>query len=398
MDKNPLFVIWRKQRAMEPIRVLHIVSTMDFGGVETLLMSIYRNLDREKIQFDFLCHNRTESKFKEEILSLGGKMYMVNGPRHVGPLKYINELQLFFDKHTEYLIIHTHMNRDSAVALWVAKKAGIPIRIAHSHVAGRKGSIVYHIYETIAKQICRNCITTAFACSIPAGVDLFGKKIKFEVVPNGICAKRFEYDDSKRNSCRDRLGIGNKTLLIGHVGRFTEEKNHKFLIECFQIVNKQVPDSKLVLIGDGELKGDIETLVCKRKIDDKVIFAGTQRDVSPYYCAMDVFVFPSLYEGLGIVAIEAQASGLPVIASGGVPVDAKVIDSMEFISLEESCDVWAMKIIETKNNNSNDRKEYSKCVANSSYNIINTTEYLQKFYTDSYKRLSSNGSVFEGGY
>lgn len=376
---------------MEPIRILHIVSTMDFGGVETLLMSIYRCIDREKIQFDFLCHNRIESEFKEEILSLGGKMYMIKGPRHIGPLKYYNQLRSFFNQHSEYSIIHAHMNRDSAIALLAAENAGIPVRVAHSHVAGRKGSIAYHAYEIVAKQLCRKYLTKAFACSKTAGRDLFGDRINFDIVHNGICVNKFEFDDSKRNRYRDKIGIEEGTLLIGHVGRFSSEKNHRFLIECFKTVNKQLPNSKLLLVGDGELKTEIESLVKRDKIDDKVIFVGSQRDVCPYYCAMDIFVFPSLYEGLGIVAVEAQACGLPVIASEGVPIDSKVIDSMKFISLDKSCDIWATKIINTEKCSNGERKMCSKRVAHSLYNIIKTKDYLQTFYINSFNKLKTNG-------
>ena len=364
----------------DPIRILHVVSTMDYGGVETLLMSIYRNIDRSKIQFDFLCHNRIEAKFTDEILSLGGRMYMVHGPRHGGVANYLKELRAFFSEHPEYKIVHTHMNRDNVFALSQAKRVGIPVRICHSHVAGAKGGLAYRTYQAVAKAICRKMLTHAFACSDDAGKDLFGEHIPFRIVANGINVDRFAFDKTKRDNCRAELQVEDETLLLGHVGRFDDAKNHIFLIPVFEELHRRVPNAKLLLLGDGERMDSIRTLVQEKGLENAVLFAGQHKDVSPYYCAMDVFAFPSLFEGLGIVAIEAQCAGLPVVASDGVPKEASIGDRMTFHSLAESYEKWADAILSAAKNNVENRESYAAVVAESPYNIQRTIDFLQDFY------------------
>lgn len=370
---------------MKRIRILHVVSTMDYGGVEALLMSIYRNIDRSKIQFDFLCHNRIEAKFTEEIISLGGHMYMVHGPRHGGVINYIKELHAFFLEHPEYRIVHAHMNRDNAFSLLEAKLAGVPVRIAHSHVAGVKSRLGYRVYEFIAKAFCRKELTHAFACSEDAGKDLFGKHIPFQVITNGIDVERFAFNYTKRRECRAELGVDENTCLIGHVGRFDTPKNHVFLIKAFEEVHKKRHNSMLLLIGDGENMEMIRNMLREKELDDAVIFAGQHQDVSPYYCAMDVFAFPSLFEGLGIVTVEAQASGLPVVASDTVPREAKITDRMTFMSLKELPEHWASIILSSADCSMQDRSKYAAVVSESRYNIRNTIDFLQYFYLNNWR-------------
>lgn len=365
---------------MSPIRILHIVTTMDYGGVETLLMSIYRKIDREKVQFDFLCHNRIKSKFSEEIYSLGGKMFMVHGPRHGGVINYTKELRNFFLRHPEYRIIHAHMSYDSALSLYEARKAYIPIRIVHSHTAGVKTNLLHNVYVAFSKSICRKELTHAFACSEDAGKDLYGKRIFFRIITNGINVDDFSYDESKRNRCRKELDIKEDTILVGHVGRFDSSKNHEFLIHVFKALHQEQRNSKLLLVGDGEKKSEIQDLVNSKGLKDFVIFAGQHRNLTPYYCAMDAFVFPSIFEGLGIVTVEAQATGLPVVASFKVPKEAKITDKMVFLSLNQSYETWANTILETVGKSKYERAHYSKIVSDSPYNIRNTTKFLSDFY------------------
>lgn len=365
---------------MKPIRILHIVSTMDYGGVETLLMSIYRILDRNKIQFDFLCHNRIEAAFTEEILSMGGRMFMVHGPRHGGIFNYLKELKTFFRSHPEYSVIHAHMNRDNAFSLIQAKRAGIPIRISHSHVAGKKASWLYHIYDTAAKLICRKTMTHGFACSKDAGLDQFGKHIPFVIITNGIDVNRFIFNESERIFCRTELGVPDACCLIGHVGRFDASKNHIFLIQVFEELYRKYPDIRLLLIGDGDNIGRIREMVQVKGLENGVFFAGQHRELEQYYSAMDVFVFPSLFEGFGIAAVEAQSCGLPVVASDTVPKEANITGRMRFLSLDAPIATWAEQILQEAVASTCDRSQYSKIVLNSNYNIQKTADFLTDFY------------------
>ena len=365
---------------MNPLRVLHVVTTMDFGGVETLLMTIYRNIDREKLQFDFLCHNRTESAFSEEIYSLGGKMYKVDGPSHGGFRKYIHSLNSFFKEHPEYQIIHCHNSSDNGIPLWRARKAGVKHRISHSHIAEVKRKFPYWIYSAMVKRLGNRNLTARFACSKEAGIDLFSKEKEFQILHNAINVSRFSYDPEKRTQLRMGLGLGEDTLLFGHVGRFMEQKNHLFLLSAFAEIVQIRPSAKLMLIGGGKLEKEIRAKADELNIRDHIIFAGQHSDLGGYYSAMDLFLFPSLYEGLGIVAVEAQCSGLPVIASDMVPAEAKVTDRMQFISLKESPVEWAKKCILAAEACRDGREACYDIVAKSHYNISTVADFLQNYY------------------
>lgn len=361
-------------------RILHVVSTMDYGGAETLLMSIYKKIDRTQIQFDFLCLNRTEALFSEEILKLGGRLFKVDGPTHVGLRCYCSQLFRFFKEHQEYDIIHAHLNWDSCFTLWMAKKAGKKHRISHSHVANHKCSIVYYLYMLWAKRINNYCLTERFACSENAGKYLFGSKASFHIMPNSIDTERFRYSESLRLATRQRLQISDEEYVIGHVGRFSPPKNHFFILKVFAKLRQRKPRSRLLFLGSGPLEEAVRQQAVELGINDHIIFAGLHSDTEAYYSAMDLFLFPSLYEGLGIVAIEAQCSGLPVIASTMVPQFAKVTELMDFISLDVPLDTWCDKIIEQLNMPRNTRASYETQVAESPYNLDKTVAFLQDYY------------------
>lgn len=365
---------------MNPLRILHVVTTMDYGGVETLLMSIYRNIDKEKIQFDFLCHNRIEAKFTNEISALGGKMYMVHGPGHGGLVNYWRELKRFFEEHSEYKIIHCHINSDSGACLWYAKQAGISVRIAHSHVAFPKKKLARRIYSKVSSLVVNKSLTVGMACSQDAGISLFGRKASFIVIPNAITVNNFRFNAKERDRIRKEFKVEKDETLIAHVGRFSKEKNHQFIIKVFSAFCKQHSQARLLLIGAGELEREVRELVSAENIDDKVIFAGQFEGMGPYYSAMDLFLFPSIYEGLGIVAVEAQCSGLPVIASDHVPIEAKVTDQVEFLSLEDSISVWCEHMEKALLEDNREREKYYNVVKESKYNIQKTTSFLQQFY------------------
>lgn len=365
---------------MEPRRILHIVTTMDYGGVETLLMTIYRQIDREKLQFDFLCHNRTESAFSDEIKQLGGRMFMVNGPRHGGFRQYINALQDFFETHPEYQIIHCHNSADNGIPLWQAKKAGVLHRISHSHIAELHSRFPYSLYESFVRRLSNRCLTERFACSKDAGMYLFGKNKAFRIMPNAISVDRFAFDKEKRASCRRELGIADDEILIGHVGRFAEQKNHRFLLRVFADLHERHPECKLLLLGAGKLESDIHALTEELGIRDFVIFGGLHSDLCCYYAAMDLFLFPSNYEGLGIVAVEAQCSGLPVVASNMVPKEAKITDRVQFLPLDAPIREWSDKVYAEALACQDCREEYLEVVKKSNYNISILAQFLQDYY------------------
>ncbi len=368
------------------IRVLHIVSTMDYGGVETLLMSIYRNIDRKKVQFDFLCHNKLECKFKDEIEELGGHVYMVPGPKHVGFIKYRKILLNFFHEHNEFKIIHVHLNNRNGEIIWHAATAGIPIRISHSHISGVKYGLVLQIYRLFGKFLNNKYSTHRLACSKEAGKYLFGNR-DFTILPNAINTKRFIFSKDKRIILRKKLNVIDTEILFGHVGRFVHQKNHDFILKIFKECLDSGIKGRLLLIGGGELESSIRQIAKQLDINNKIIFGGEHSELGEYYSAMDVFLFPSLYEGLGIVAVEAQCSGLPVIASTEVPTEAKITDNMYFLSLNQPLFEWINVIKSIINNRINNREQYQTIVNNSIYCIDKIINILQELYVSSYNNV-----------
>ena len=361
-------------------RVLHVVGTMDYGGVETLLMTIYRKIDRQNIQFDFLCHNRSTGKYTDEIAELGGRVFSVEGPSHLGLVRYHKQLVSYFRTHPEYHIIHAHKSGLNGLILYPAKITGIRNRISHSHIAGAsfgfpKNAIVS--YSMLLNQISA---TDRFACSIEAGKYLF-HNASFEVIPNAIDVEKFVFDSEKRGAIRQELHADDDTVVIGHVGRFTEQKNHDQIICIFSEDHSINPHSILVLLGDGETREEIEDKVQKMHLSPFVRFEGLHANVNEYYSAMDCFLFPSLYEGLGIVAVEAQCSGLPVLASDRVPSEVQVTEDIHFLSLSDSPAQWAAKMHEIIRSHSlTARTKAEDLFRSSRYNIDTVANRLEMYY------------------
>ena len=380
---------------MKPIRILHIVGIMNMGGLESLIMNIYRKIDRSKVQFDFLVTREETGIFDNEIRTLGGNIYNVPNMYKVGYKKYTDTLYKFFKEHSEYKIVHCHRDALCSIYLKQAKKANIPIRIAHSHnirlaeTKNIKGLII-----TIIKRCCmpfttKNA-TDYFACSKDAGKWLFGKKIdeKLKIIKNGIDIKKYIYDREKFNIVRNELNISEETLLIGHVGRFDIQKNHNFLIKMVNELNKEIEDFKLCLVGEGRLKLEIEEKIKEIGLQDKVLFLGIRNDVNELMKAFDIFAFPSLFEGLGIVLIEAQAAGLKCIVSDQVPKEADMeVDLLEYLTIQDTS-IWIERIKSIYRNIQKVRKNrfsnYEKIKSNG-YDIYNTTKYLQNFYIEKYR-------------
>lgn len=244
----------------EPIRILHVVTTMNLGGLENYLMNLYRNIDRTKIQFDFLMHRIEESAFDREIEALGGKIYRLNPIRPMLYFQYQAELKFFLKKHPEYIIVHSHINANSALVLSAAKKVGIPVRIAHAHIAATAKK--NWIFREILKMRVHGLATHHLACSKEAGKWLYGTN-DFKVFNNGIDAQKYKFNNEMRLAIRAALNVESNEILIGHVGRFNTQKNHEFLINVFVKYNNEQPSSKLILIGEGELKENIKNQIDK---------------------------------------------------------------------------------------------------------------------------------------
>lgn len=363
----------------QQIRILHVIGRMNRAGAETMIMNLYRKIDRNKIQFDFVVHTEEKCDFDDEILSLGGKIYRV--PRFKGSniLLYKRAWNNFFKEHKEYKIIHGHIGSSAAIYLKIAKKYGL-YTIAHSHNTemgeGIKG-LMYKVFSYPTRYIA----DYFFACSDLAGLYRYGKKVvdgkNYSILKNTINSEEFIYNESIRIEKRKELGIKNE-LVIGNVARFNVQKNHKYLIEIFRLINEKDSNTILLLVGDGEEKQFILEKINEYNLNNKVIFTGVRDDVNDIMQAMDVFVFPSLYEGLGVVLIEAQASGLPCIISKNIPNEACISDLVEKVDITTSdLQRWCNIILNKKKYKRRDMKDV---LYQSGYDVNLEIDRLQKFY------------------
>ncbi len=357
------------------IRVLQCVNDMHRAGLETMLMNYYRNIDREKIQFDFLTHRPERSDYDDEIESLGGKMYYAPRLYPQNYPAYFKWMKKFFAEHPEYKIVHSHIDAMSYLPLLAAKKAGVPVRIAHSHNTSIDKDFKYPLKQYFRRQI-KKVANFYCACGQEAGEFLFPGKDAM-VIPNAIEVERFLFSQEIRKEKRKELGVIDE-FVVGHVGRLSYQKNHKFLIEIFKQIYQKKPKSILLLIGVGEKENEIKEQVHDLKIDEAVKFLGNRNDVDELYQAMDVFVMPSFFEGVPVTGIEAQFAGLQCVFSDKVPKEVDLLERCEFYPLTMDSEKWAERIIECIE--SQDRTKFSQIAENSQYNIQNAYDILQKLY------------------
>lgn len=362
----------------KPIRILHVIGIMNRGGAETMIMNLYRNVDREKVQFDFVQNENTGASYDGEITALGGKIY--HCPRYCGKnhFLYIKWWKDFFEQHhSEYPVVHGHIGSTAAIYLSVAKKYGA-YTIAHSHSAGT-GTGLYRFFAYPTRYVADHF----FACSRDAGVSRYGKKVgmdvsRCQVLSNAIDTRKFVFSEEIRCKVRKKLHIEEGTLVVGHVGRFVDAKNHVFLLEIFRQLHQRNKDSVLLLIGDGELRPQIEAVVKQKSLENAVILTGVQPNVCDYYQAMDVFAFPSVYEGLPVSLVEAQAAGVPCCVSGNVPQEAAITDLVEFVRLEDGASRWADRVLLRARE---PRRNMYAEIEKAGFDVSVTSKWLEEFYT-----------------
>lgn len=364
--------IVRKEYFM--IRVLQIVTYMGRGGLETMLMNYYRHIDRSKVQFDFLVHRDFEADYDKEILELGGRIYHVS--RLVPWSKsYRNELKNFFKTHSEYKIVHVHQDCLSSVALECARDCGISVRIAHSHNSNQDKNIKYLFKRYYMRKIPETA-TELFACGKAAGDWMFGGKT-YQLLPNAIATEKYIYEEEKSKKIKIELGL-EKNIIIGHIGRFNPQKNHEFLVDIFEKCLEKNRKVTLMLVGDGEGRKEIENKVKKQGLQDNVLFMGVRKDIPELLQAMDVFVFPSLYEGLPVTMIEEQAAGVPAVISDQVSEECIITEGLVKVEgLENTPEQWAEEILKQAKISKSDRSEEIK---KAKYDVETTAKWLEEYY------------------
>lgn len=374
----------------EPVRILHLVTAMNRGGLETMIMNYYREIDRSKVQFDFLVHSPEPGAFDEEIRALGGRIFTVPRLKIQNIIRYWVALNKFLSEHKEYKILHSHLNAMSGIPLVVAKGKRVPVRIAHSHSTriqnARRATLLNKL-----KKITPLVATDLLACSADAGRFMFGES-DFAVVRNAIDPDKFKFNVETREDVRAELGIQKGDVLIGNVGNLRALKNHIFLLKIFKDLVKELPEARLAIVGKdaGELDR-LQEFVMENNLECKVIFTGARPDVHRILQALDVFVMPSIYEGLPVVSIEAQATGLPCLFSSTVTNELALSSECDFLGLEDPIEKWTNAIIEKSEGRLKiqERINASELLESGGYDVQVEAPKLQSFY------LQSLGNVLQ---
>ena len=358
------------------LRILHVLGGLSLGGAETMVMNLYRKIDRTKIQFDFVIHTEEHQEYYDEVLSLGGKIYSFPPFNGKNVLKLKNIWNTFFESHREYKILHSHVRSYASLYIPIAKKYGLKT-IIHSHSTSN-GAGVASIVKRLMQYPLRFQADYLMACSNEAGRWLYGEKAclkpNYLFLPNAIDTEKYRYSKETAGEYRKKLGIENK-FVIGHVGRFHEAKNHMFLLDVFAEVCAKRSDAMLLLVGDGNLREKIEEKIRALGLKNRVILTGNRRDVPQLLQAMDVFAFPSLWEGLPMTVVEAQAAGLPCFVSDRVTKDVDTSELIVRLPID-SPNEWADAIL----NSALKRSDAIPNIKRAGFDVNDAATHLAEFY------------------
>lgn len=367
----------------EPIRILNLFTIMNRGGAETMVMNYYRTIDKNKIQFDFMVHRQERGAYDDEIEAMGGRIFRMCPIYPQNLFRYQQMLKKFFDNHPEYQILHSHMSELGYFAFKEAIKHNVPVRICHAHsspnfkIESFKEKLKVLPREILARGM-RKLSTDFFVCSKIAGDWLFGKKNenKFIMMNNAVNASSFAYDKKTADKIKSEMKWKNK-IVVGHVGRLIIPKNHTFLIDIFQQFHVKHPQSILVLVGDGDQRENICNKIKKLNLEDSIILLGFRSDTANLYKAFDIFVFPSLYEGLPVSLVEAQSAGLSCIVSDTISTQAKILSNYSILSLKDSPEIW---VNEMEKHLHDKRENTIVNIKKAKFDIYSNVEWLTNFY------------------
>ena len=361
------------------IRILHVLGGLERGGAETMVMNLYRAIDRTQVQFDFIIHTTKRQAYYDEIIALGGKIYSFPAFDGLNYFKMKKLWKLFFKEHPEYRILHSHVRSYASLYLPIAKKAGLKT-IIHSHSTSN-GTGIGSVVKRVMQYPLRWQADYFFGCSKEAGAWLFGNKVvnssKYHILQNAIDTEQYKFNPEIRTEYREKLGLGNKKTFI-HVGRFHPAKNHSFLLNVFAEIHKLDLNTVLLLAGDGELRASIEEQIASLNLQDNVMLLGSRSDVPKLLQAADCFLFPSVWEGFGMGAVEAQATGLPCVCSAAIPRTVKVTEHCAFMPTSDA-QKWAKQALFWANQ-SNSSKNSILSVVEHGFDIKESSKRLVDFY------------------
>lgn len=362
------------------IKVAIVMGKFTSGGIKSVITNYYSNVDRNKISFDLLIDNNSPIDDYSEIETIGGRVCKISTLSN--PFKYISQIYKL-SKENKYDIIHGYVNALNVFSMFAGKMAGVPVRIAEnlsSAHPGEKKTIVKNILKPFSKIFP----TDLAACSKSCGEWLYGKKDiesgKVRIFNNAISLKKYTYDKELRDNVRNSLGLSDENFVLGHIGRYQYQKNHNFLIDIFDEVYKRDKNSRLLLVGYGDLKEEIFNKINSLGLKDAVIDMGATENIAGLYNAMDVFVLPSFYEGLPVVGIEAQATGLPCVFSTEVTKETGVIPDTKFVELSENKEKWADEILKIRDNYK--RANTENYIIDAGFDIETEGRKLQDYYFD----------------
>ena len=357
-----------------------LFTILNRGGAETMVMNYYRNINRTKVQFDFVVHREERGAYENEIEQLGGRIYRFMPLRPWTIPQYKKQIKQFFDEHPEYRIIHGQCSESGYYFYKEASKRGVPVIIAHAHSSHVPFDLKL-IGRTWMKLKMRPYLTHYLTCGKEAAEWLFGKRLaeKAIILPNAIDTNHYEFSPITRQRLRQQLGFTDGDSVVCHVGSFVKPKNHRTIVEIFNIFHKQHPKSVLMLIGEGILMQEIQDQVKSFGLTDYVYFMGLREDVNLLLMAADVFLFPSLHEGFPLSLLEAQCSGLPCIISDSIPQETCITNLATRLSLKESTEQWA-EAISRQSSFSCDRADYAIQIAKAGYDIKKNAQWLEDFY------------------
>lgn len=362
------------------IRILHVLGGLDRGGAETMVMNLYRAIDKNQVQFDFITHTNRRQAYTEEIEKLGGKIYYFPKFKGINYFQLKNVWKKFFKEHPEYRIMHSHVRSYASLYLPIAIKAGLKT-IIHSHSTSN-GKGLGSVVKRIMQYPLRWQADYFFGCSKEAGAWLFGDKIvnspKYHILQNAIDTEQYKFSPEIRKQYREELGLGDKKTFI-HVGRFHPAKNHVFLLKVFAEIHKQDANTILLLAGDGELRPEIEKQIDELNLKNDILLLGSRSDVPKLLMSADCFLFPSVWEGFGMVAVEAQATGLPCICSDAIPQSVKVTKHCIFMPTD-CVRSWVENASSFAQRAKSLSRELTPSFEKRGFDIRETSNYIMDFY------------------
>ena len=367
----------------EPIRVLEVIGIVAGGGVESVVMNYYKHIDRSKVQFDFVVHDDNIVDITDTVESMGGKVYKV--PSYSKNIFGFMQGVYHIVKEHKYNIVHCHMTTLGVFSLGPAWLAGAKVRILHGHSTTVKSEIKRNLMKLVLRPFSTFVANRQFACSKIAACWLFGSDKNVEIIKNAIEVEKFQFNENYRNKLREELGLENK-FIIGHIGRFMYQKNHEYLIQIFNNIVHKIPSAHLVLVGDGPLREHILQKIENLGLSTRVTYLGLRKDVHKLYSLFDIFYFPSWYEGLGLVAIEAQAEKLPILMSNFIPDEAVVDNTLakKLNITENDINLWINETeqIYQKSNNFISRIGVNDIISRNGYDIHKEVKRLEELYCE----------------